>query len=97
MPQVPDIAFFERIIGGVYVDFEADLEGIIGDSDKTRERNLVATEKPVIIENEPPFERIHVSRDQIHEGAVAYSASEPKRYKDGKIAIALTYYREGSA
>jgi len=84
------MANFEQIIGGINVIFPKDLEGVIGDSDKTK--GLVATERPSLIETSGHSRTIRVYEESIPEGAVAYSGGIPTRYED-KIFISITYYR----
>lgn len=82
---------FEHMAQGIGLNFQKDLEGVIGDSDKTK--GLVATERPVIVQSEKPFEVIDVPNEQIPKGAVAYSAGLPVRV-DGVIYMPLTFYRK---
>jgi len=82
---------FERTAFDVELIFPVDLEGVIGDSEKTR--NLVATERPVLLTSKPPFDIITVRANQIPEGAVAYSAGQPIN-DEGVIYMPITFYRK---
>jgi hypothetical protein len=84
------MATFEHMAHGIGLTFQTDLEGVIGDSDKTKD--LVATERPIIVQSKKPFEVIDVHNEQIPKGAVAYSAGLPVR-ADGVIYMPLTFYR----
>ena len=85
------MALFERTAHGINLDFCKDLEGVIGSSDKTE--GLVATERPLQLMSEDTSHRVHISEEQIPEGAVTYSAGIPVRY-DGKTFMPITFYRK---
>jgi hypothetical protein len=82
---------FERTAYGVEMIFPVDLEGVIGDTEKTR--NLVATERPILAISVPPFDIITIRANQIPEGAVAYSPGIPIK-DEGITYMPITFYRK---
>ena len=89
-----DKVWFEHVCSGVLVYFPKDLEGVIGDSPKVRERNLVATEHPAIIQSEDrERSEIYVLDEEIPKEAVAYSSGRVVMGVEG-LSVPITYFRK---